>query len=930
MENQTLTTIPRDTFAKEKLQIQAISFDFLSSESRSSEEESDSNSEEEKKIYDSESNESDYLSDEEKQPEPDHEDKSAEIMVSLKERNNFKRREANAQVSEVKTFRNVARFIRNLKEAYSKAKYRNFIVKEMKDTEITYIEQLLRMIGIKEAFVKEIGEHSDKKDKDFSSKLKISKQDVEDLFPNVKELLSYHYKILDKLTRWTPKNDTLADIFWSIQDCRESYLEYCGNHSTAYSKLTKEFLKGNKKFAKFCAKLCKDFHCVSFDSFMISPVQRIPRYLLYIKDLLKHTFTGSRMFLIYTECLNNVKKLLDGINQGMKEYERYIRPTPKLDKLPEELKLSERNCVAEYDMHLISGELQPNNKTKFKVLLFTDLLLVLKKKHYGYKYWSSMEINSACRILHLTHMKYYSGTIKVTSKDKCLILRPDAKGQEVTKSKEFVQDLSDCILESFTVDDASGLINYTRGPEDYYIKCDVIDVEWQGKSCVYAIRVKGPCSSFCHIIYKTFSEIMKIYEKLAAQEELKQSLPVFPKKKFFLSGSTMKIEYRRLALDYFLQNLFLIPQFKDCQLASVFRINSGTRTEPKMFSIDRIKQKLDITLLNKQTMQVEVGKSTEALEVCTSLCDQLKINYVKDKRLFLFQNCRMVKVFEDTESILGVLGRFKSTNKIAKLSVTKIKKESSENSALGKYLNLPEDSLRIVFMKWNYLPYDFTFKEDESVDCLNFRAIQIIAEFQTRRCSMPSRLKCQFIGMWCSLNHQEALKICGIDSENMDKTEIKAKILDNTSVCSISKLLGKDLEDATQQDIKLINEVWVNAKYTMHSKQRFMELIRLSTKLPLYGKALFWGEVYKLKKAKVPNIQKHIWISVGIDTLSLVTSKEKDVIISYKLDSVELAYYPNALVINPSTTNLRITVENSFSIEKLVKEYQENLGMKVY
>lgn len=53
----------------------------------------------------------------------------------------------------VKTFHNVVKFMDKLLKIYSKSKYRFFIIKEMKDTEITYIEQLTRMVGIKCIFL---------------------------------------------------------------------------------------------------------------------------------------------------------------------------------------------------------------------------------------------------------------------------------------------------------------------------------------------------------------------------------------------------------------------------------------------------------------------------------------------------------------------------------------------------------------------------------------------------------------------------------------------------------------------------------------------------------------------------------------------------------------------------------------------------------
>lgn len=191
--------------------------------------------------------------------------------------------------------------------------------------------------------------------------------------------MSFHYNILDKLNCWSPKNETLNEVFSSLPECYEAYLKYCSNHSTAYDKITQDLLKKNKNFSKFYQELCEKFNWVSFDTFMISPVQRIPRYWLYLKDLLKHTYKGNKTYLSYQKCLNDTKNILKGINDEMKEYEKFIRPTPDLKKLPQSLKLLYRKCLVEYDMYLINGELKTDNKTKFKVIVFTDLLLILKK-----------------------------------------------------------------------------------------------------------------------------------------------------------------------------------------------------------------------------------------------------------------------------------------------------------------------------------------------------------------------------------------------------------------------------------------------------------------------------------------------------------------------------------------------------------------------
>lgn len=384
-----------------------------------------------------------------------------------------------------------------------------------------------------------------------------------------------------------------------------------------------------------------------------------------------------------------------------------------------------------------------------------------------------------------------------------------------------------------------------------YVRSDIIYTEWQGKSCIYAIRISGENSSYSKIIFKSYSEIMNLYEKFRMDEEVKQYLPVFPVEKYIINGSTTKIEYRRLTLDYFIQNLLLQEKLQESfMIVNFFKLIKESPSGGSRHKANKNKVKLKIMLLNRHLMQVEVDRSTEAVEVCEWISEQLKIHYVKDKRLFLVQRQRIVKVLDNNELILKVIENFQGQNKIGKISVRKIKKDSSELTALGRYLNLPDnDQLTFVFMKWCYLPYDFSLQEnDETLDTLNLKAIHAIAEFQTKRFRLPPEIVCKFIGLWCSLNHDKALEICEINSKDKNPEEVIDAIQNTAKLSRISSLLAANDYTATSADLQLIKDLWIKNRYEFHTKERFMNFIKLSITLPSYGVSLFWGEVYKVKE----------------------------------------------------------------------------------
>lgn len=229
---------------------------------------------------------------------------------------------------------------------------------------------------------------------------------------------------------------------------------------------------------------------------------------------------------------------------------------------------------------------------------------------------------------------------------------------------------------------------------------DVLYTEWQGRSCTYAIRLAGAKSSLSKTIFKTYREVRGLHQRLSKDDTLKPLLPAFPTRRYIINGSTKRVEYRRLTLDYFMQNLLLTDAFARSMLVLHFfglsrHAGLGTYAStivgiPKS-RLHRPVTRLDVLLPNKQAMQVEVDGATEAVEVCELISEQLKLHYFKDKRLVLFQRQKVLKVLDDNERVLKVLDNFAGTNKIGKMYTTKVKHGTAETAALGKFLGMKND-----------------------------------------------------------------------------------------------------------------------------------------------------------------------------------------------------------------------------------------------
>lgn len=61
---------------------------------------------------------------------------------------------------------------------------------------------------------------------------------------------------------------------------------------------------------------------MTLDDLLIKPVQRIPRYVLFVKDLLKHTAPGHPDHTPLQQALGELTTLAEKVNDSEKERER--------------------------------------------------------------------------------------------------------------------------------------------------------------------------------------------------------------------------------------------------------------------------------------------------------------------------------------------------------------------------------------------------------------------------------------------------------------------------------------------------------------------------------------------------------------------------------------------------------------------------------
>ncbi|KAL9649455.1 hypothetical protein ABK040_000694 [Willaertia magna] len=226
--------------------------------------------------------------------------------------------------------------------------------KEILSTEKYYVESLNVM---QEVYLKPL--------KVMSSKEKpiITKEEVQAIFSDIEVIINVNTTFLNDLEE-RMKNyvyeTQLSDIFLTMAPFFKTYSRYCNNYDRANEVLKK--CKEREELKEVVLKMDKDSRTskLGLQSYLILPIQRIPRYRLLLQDLIKHSgpdhpdYQGLKNALDkiceVADHLNNTMKIIDGTNEILKiqgqfygelnlvePHRRFIKDGPILEVISNDL-----------------------------------------------------------------------------------------------------------------------------------------------------------------------------------------------------------------------------------------------------------------------------------------------------------------------------------------------------------------------------------------------------------------------------------------------------------------------------------------------------------------------------------------------------------------------------------------------------------------
>jgi len=279
-------------------------------------------------------------------------------------------------------------------------KHRTHIVQEILATEESYVKDLENAIRffytpLKALFPDSPLEHTKKEDgkskrhsgSNSSSATSlnaynVSSTDIKLLFLNMDEIRDHHLSFLGELRKVVEQwheNTLIAPLFIEMCSWLNIYVKYCNNYDDSLVLLEK--CQKNELFLKFMDSIAdsKDLKKLTLESFLIAPVQRVPRYELLLRDLLKHTWKEHPDRKNLQEAFDGIRKSISKINES----KRVDSTKKRLEKFQLQLKdpasleavLVEGNYVTEGPVLSI----EEGKPIKSYLFLFEDQLVLARR-----------------------------------------------------------------------------------------------------------------------------------------------------------------------------------------------------------------------------------------------------------------------------------------------------------------------------------------------------------------------------------------------------------------------------------------------------------------------------------------------------------------------------------------------------------------------
>jgi len=234
----------------------------------------------------------------------------------------------------------------------TKANKRDLAIQELQKTEETYVEQLQLLNLVYVAPMEKLKS--------------ITQEQHNTLFSQIKIILNFNTNFLHNLSDAIKRGNSIGQELLKFCPYFKIYREYVNNYEQANILLRK--LKSRQEFIELDEKGRTRCHNLSISDLIVTPIQRVPRYPMLIKEIIKNSEPDHPDLSLLTAALEKYTLLNRHINEGIKEQEKRDKVREIGEKVLEGGKPI--SLVAPARMFIMQGELWKVCRGKNKKYMF--------------------------------------------------------------------------------------------------------------------------------------------------------------------------------------------------------------------------------------------------------------------------------------------------------------------------------------------------------------------------------------------------------------------------------------------------------------------------------------------------------------------------------------------------------------------------------
>lgn len=319
------------------------------------------------------------------------------------------------------------------------------ISQEIQSTEDTFVQSL--------AFVVECYINPLRKCAENASTSIISTKQIDVIFTNLETIYGFNQTLEKELNQrfelWGDTEDTqcIGDVFLKYAPYFKMYSDYVQNYDE--SSMMVKSLEKNSAWCKFNKTVSENERScgLKLPSFLIMPIQRIPRYKMLLSELLKYTSDSSKDYKKLTEAVKKVGDSAAHINEAVRAHQNRI----EIREL--EMQFSEHpNFVAPHRVLIRWGEWMKKETDKnvlMNFFLFNDMIAYASTPIIGFsKFGPAVKIPidqsfSVQQMPHIVTSRVTRYFIQIRSAQESFEIYTEDEEQ----CQDWVKDFSTCVID---------------------------------------------------------------------------------------------------------------------------------------------------------------------------------------------------------------------------------------------------------------------------------------------------------------------------------------------------------------------------------------------------------------------------------------------------------------------------------------------------